>query len=135
MSASRHGTPIYDVEITAIGPLVAEFTAAGIWVLFRDDAPTELAEFALLHHAAPPRKPIVPGQVLEVGGQQFAITAVGPVANDNLRELGHLVLKATAATEAELPGDVCIEAGRLPEPVVGIHLRIWAADEVADETA
>ena len=126
MSAAA-AEPIYALEVTAVGPLVEEFTAAGIWVYFHDDAPEELTEFALLHRAPPPRLPVAAGQTVEIGAQRFAVTAVGPVANDNLRELGHLVLKANGAAEAEMPGDVCIEALPLPEPSVGTELRIWAA--------
>ena len=120
---------IYDLEVTTLGPLVGEFTAAGIWVFFHERAPAEVAEFAILHRADPPRRPLAPGQILDVGGEQFTIKAVGEVANDNVRELGHLVLKANGLTEAELPGDVCVEARPLPEPVVGMRIRIWGQAE------
>lgn len=121
--------PIYDLEITALGPLVGEFTAHGIWVFFHEGAPDEVAEFALLHQAAAPRVPIAPGQVIEIGTERFAILAVGPVANENLASLGHLVLKANGQSDPELPGDVCVEARPLPEPSVGLRLRVWAPSE------
>lgn len=122
-------SPIYELTITAIGPLVTEFTQAGVWVLFHEGAPDELAEFAILHRAAPPHAPLAPGHTLQIEQDQYRITAVGPVANDNLRELGHLVLKANGATEAELPGDVCVEARPLPQPRIGMRLRVWAHGE------
>ncbi len=127
MSAAQEATPIYEISIAAIGPLVEEFTEAGVWVFFRDDAPEELAEFALLHRAEAPREPIAAGQVLEIDGERYAVTAVGDVANTNIRELGNLVLKANGATEAELPGEVCIEARPLPQPTLGTTLRVWKA--------
>jgi PTS system glucitol/sorbitol-specific IIA component len=117
--------PIYTLSITAIGALVEEFTEVGIWVFFRDDAPTELAEFALLHSAEAPQEPIAAGQVIEINRRRYAITAVGAVAYENVCELGHLVLKANGLTEPELPGDVCIEALPLPQPAIGTTLRIW----------
>jgi PTS system glucitol/sorbitol-specific IIA component len=119
--------PIYELEVTAIGPLVSEFTAHGIWVFFHENAPSEVAEFAILHRASPPREPLVPGQLLEIGDERYTISAVGPVANENLANLGHLVLKANGLTEPELPGDLCVEARPLPEPVVGLRLRVWPA--------
>lgn len=125
MTAARQPNPIYELTITAIGPLVEEFTEAGMWVFFRDDAPAELAEFALLHRAEAPREPVAPGQTLEIDGQRYMITAVGAVANENLSNLGHLVLKANGAPEVEMPGDVCIEARPLPPPRIGTQLRIW----------
>jgi len=125
MSAAQQDVPIYEIRITGVGDLVEEFTAEGMWVFFHDDAPTELAEFALLHHAAAPHTPIAAGQVLEIDGQRFAVTAVGDVANTNIRNLGHMVLKANGMTEPELPGDVCIEALPLPPPSVGTTIRVW----------
>jgi PTS system glucitol/sorbitol-specific IIA component len=125
--------PIYDVELIAVGPLATEFTAEGIWVLFNTDAPQEVAEFALLHRAAPPIAAIAPGQILEIDGIAFTISAVGPVANDNIRNLGHLVLKANGATTAELPGDVCIDQRPLPAPNVGTRLRVWQPAEEEQE--
>lgn len=125
MSAAQEVTPIYALDVTAVGDFIDEFTAEGVWVFFRDDAPTELAEFALLHHAAVPHEPIAAGQVLAIDGQRFAVTAVGEVANTNIRNLGHMVLKANGATEPELPGDVCIEALPLPQPSVGTTVRVW----------
>lgn len=125
MSAAKEAVPIYEINITAIGPLVEEFTEAGVWVFFRDDAPEELAEFSMLHHAQAPREPIAAGQVLEIDSQRYAVTAVGDLANKNIRDLGHMVLKANGATEPELPGEVCIEALPFPKPAVGTILRVW----------
>lgn len=123
--------PIYDLTVTHVGPLVDEFTEAGIWVFFREGAPDELTEFALLHQATPPSTPIAAGQTIEIAGQRMPITAVGDVANDNIANLGHLVLKANGACEPELPGDVCIAAQPLPTPTIGMTVRIWQ-DEVGD---
>ncbi len=117
--------PIYSLSVSAVGPLIDEFTAAGVWVFFREGAPDELLEFALLHSAEAPRAPIAAGQALDIDGHAYTITAVGELANDNIRALGHLVLKANGATEAELPGDVSIEARPLPNPSIGTTLRIW----------
>lgn len=124
MSTAGQDPPIYEIVVTAVGPLVEEFTEAGVWVFFGDNAPEELTEFSLLHHADPPREPIAAGQVLEIDGQPFAITGVGDIANKNIRELGHMVLKANGATEPELPGEVCIETRALPQPSVGTTIRV-----------
>lgn len=125
MSAVREPSPIYEINVTAIGPLVEEFTSEGVWVFFRDGAPPELAEFSLLHGAGAPLEPIAAGQVLEIDGEHYAITAVGDVANNNIQALGHMVLKANGLTEPELPGDVCIEAKPLPQPSIGMTIHIW----------
>jgi glucitol/sorbitol PTS system EIIA component len=123
MSATQP-LPVYDLSITEIGPLVEEFTEAGLWVFFREGAPAELAEFAILHQAVEPRIPLAPGHVLMIEQEPYRITAVGALANENIRQLGHLVLKANGADEAELPGEVCIEARPLPQPAIGMRLQI-----------
>lgn len=125
MSASGRPAPIYTISVTAIGPQVEEFTEAGVWIFFQTDAPDELAEFALLHEAEAPLEPLAAGQVLEIDGRRYAITGVGDRANDNIRALGHMVLKANGAHEPELPGEVCIEEQALPQPFVGMILHVW----------
>lgn len=116
--------PIYELSVTAIGPLIDEFTEAGVWVFFHETAPEELAEFALLHAAPPPREPIQPGQQIEIDRQRYTITGVGTLANANIRELGHMVLRANGVAAPELPGEVCIEARPLPQPQIGMAVRI-----------
>jgi PTS system glucitol/sorbitol-specific IIA component len=125
VSAADQPAPIYELSVTGVGPLIDEFTEAGVWVFFRDGAPEELAEFALLHRGDAPREPIAAGQVIEIDGQRYTITAVGDLANANIRNLGHLVLKVNGATVPELPGEVCIEARPLPQPFIGTSLRVW----------
>jgi PTS system glucitol/sorbitol-specific IIA component len=135
MTTASSPVPIYEIRVTAIGPLVEEFTAEGVWVFFHDGAPEELAEFSLLHQAQAPQEPIAAGQVLTIDGQRYAITAVGDVANKNIRELGHIVLKANGLTKTQLPGEVCIEARPLPQPAIGTTLRVWReGSEVHDES-
>jgi PTS system glucitol/sorbitol-specific IIA component len=114
----------YEGSITAIGPYVSEFIDAGILVLFGLSAPEELAEFALLHDGAALRAPLVPGDVVYVDDSGYRVLAVGEVANANLANLGHLVVKFNGESEPELPGDVCVEAAPLPEIVVGSKIRI-----------
>lgn len=114
----------YQARITAIGPLVGEFTQAGIWVLFGAGAPEEVAEFALLHDGQALNSPVAAGDQLWLDEQSFRILAVGEVANANLASLGHLVLKFNDQTSAELPGDVCVEARPLPEPRLGLTVKI-----------
>ncbi len=114
----------YEARITAIGPLVSEFTQAGILVLFGQSAPDEVAEFALLHDGQTLAAPVTPGDQLWLGEESFQILAVGEVANTNLGNLGHLVLKFNGATTPELPGDVCVEARPLPAVPIGLTLKI-----------
>ncbi len=59
-----------------------------------------------------------------LGEEAFKIVAVGDVANSNLENLGHVILKFNGETEPELPGDVCLEARPLPKLAPGLVIRI-----------
>jgi len=100
----------YEARITEIGPSVSEFIEQNILVLFGKDAPEELAEFSVLHDGKVLIGKIAPGDAIHLGDQQYRILAVGEVANTNLANLGHLIMKFNGETEPEMPGDVCVEA-------------------------
>ena len=103
---------IYRTEITEIGPEVEEFIdTAGIMITFEDGAPPELAEISILHkHTDRREEPPVAGDTVVIGDREFGITAVGGIAWKNMLELGHAVFKFNGAAEAELPGEICLEA-------------------------
>jgi PTS system glucitol/sorbitol-specific IIA component len=114
----------YQTTVTSVGPMAVEFAAEGILVFFGTDAPEELHEFAILHEHTPNTEDVVPGDTLEIGGVEFTVTGVGEVANDNLRNLGHLVVKFNALTETELPGEVSVTEGTPPVIQPGTLIRI-----------
>lgn len=115
----------------AVGGQVEEFVRAGILVLFKTGAPDELAEFSVLHEATVNEAGVEPGDVLRLRDERYRVLAVGSVANQNLRALGHLVIKANGRTEPELPGDVCVEAKPVLTPEVGEEIRIEADEGAA----
>ena len=114
----------YNARVTAIGEEVNEFLDHGILVLFGEDAPEELALFAVIHDGRELRAPVEVGDVVWLDEESFRVLAVGEVVNANLSALGHLILKCNAATEAELPGDLCVEAKPLPKIYIGMPIRI-----------
>lgn len=114
----------YEGNVTAIGPYVGEFIDAGILVLFGLNAPEELAEFAILHDGTTLHRDVTAGDTVYVDQASFRVLAVGEVANSNLANLGHLVLKFNGEHEVEMPGDVCVEAGQIPEVKIGTHIRV-----------
>lgn len=101
-------------RVVAVGEAVEEFLKAQILVFFQEGAPEELAEFSVLHAADINLATVAPGDVLLLGQESFDILAVGEVANQNLAQLGHLVVKANGATQVEMLGDVCVTAKPLP---------------------
>lgn len=116
----------YEMRVVEIGPLVSEFVEAKILVFFKTGAPPELAEFSILHEPSDFFMDVQVGDRILFGQDSYEIKAVGDVANKNIRELGHLIMKCNGLTTAELPGDVCVEDKELPSIKVGTVVRIAA---------
>ena len=107
----------YSATILHIGPLVSEFTDAGILVFFGENAPEELYEFSVIHNGTTLESDLVIGDFVSLDGEKYQILALGEVANSNFRNLGHLVMKFNGKTIVEMPGDVCAEQ----KPLVMLH--------------
>ena len=103
---------------------MAEFTDAGVLVLFGENAPDELKEFSILHDGQTLHEDVAPGDWFTIEGQRYRVLAVGEVANTNLGNLGHLILKFNGSDKPEMPGDVCVEALPLPEIRPGMSFSI-----------
>jgi len=120
----------YSATVLHVGPLVNEFTDAGILVFFGENAPQELYEFSVIHDGTTLEAELEPGDIVSLDGEEYKILAVGEVANTNFRNLGHLVMKFNGKTKVELPGDVCVEE----KPLVWLHpgskLKIFGKDNL-----
>lgn len=114
----------YDATVTEIGPLVTEFIDAGILVFFGEDAPPELREFSIIHNGTKLHADIEPGDKILMDEIPYQVLAVGEVANLNLANLGHLIIKFNGLNEAKLPGDVCVENKDVHPIKVGSSLTI-----------
>ncbi|MDJ0756558.1 MAG: PTS glucitol/sorbitol transporter subunit IIA [Ardenticatenaceae bacterium] len=114
----------YEGTVTAIGPFVQEFLDHKIIVLFGLNAPEELAEFAILQDGTSLKEEIEAGDQVCIDETCFEILAVGEVANENLKNLGHLVLKFNGHHEVEMPGDVCVVDQDLPPIEVGTVFKL-----------
>jgi PTS system glucitol/sorbitol-specific IIA component len=115
----------YHARVTAIGEIADEFIAEGVIVFFAATAPEELQEVALVHDQTDPQtEDVQAGDTIRLGDKTYSVLAVGPVANENLRSLGHLVLKFNGLEEPEMQGDVNLPNETIPEISVGIELEI-----------
>jgi PTS system glucitol/sorbitol-specific IIA component len=114
----------YESTVTGVGELAGEFFAEGIIVLFGADAPEELHEVAVVHDPTVTDGGVTTGDSILLGDEQLVVTAVGPVANENLMNLGHLVIKRNGNDAPAQPGDVCCDEGIIPRLDVGDRIRI-----------
>lgn len=106
----------YHTIVTDVGEMAAEFADAGIFVFFGPDAPEELHEFAILTEASKLFADVEVGDVVVIGDAPYPTLCVGPIANQNLANLGHLVVKFNGLSVPELPGDISLPA--VPAPAI-----------------
>ncbi|KTR48694.1 PTS fructose transporter subunit IIA [Pantoea ananatis] len=107
--------PFCSLHITAVGDFVAESLQENKLILFSNTAPTELAHYCAIHESTPCQKELAPGQTIEINDTAYVVTAVGDVATQNFKQLGHITLSFDNADSAELPGTVHL---RGPTPTV-----------------
>lgn len=119
----------YHATVIHVGPLLYEFTDAGILVFFGEDAPQELFDFAVIHDGKILHADLVPGDLVKLDSEVYKILAVGEVANTNFANLGHLVLKFNGADEVELPGDVCVENKPLNLLQIGSTIEVFSSED------
>lgn len=119
------GVQKYHATVTAIGELASEFIAEGILVFFSTTAPEELQEHAVVHdNTSGQTEDVQVGDIIAIGDHEFPVLAVGSVANENLRNLGHLVLKFNGSHEAEMQGDVNVPEQAIPDITPGTRIEI-----------
>lgn len=117
----------YETKVTKLGPITPDFMAEGILVFFQMDVPDELAEIAILHAHNKLQQEVVAGDKLVIDGHVLPILCVGEVANQNLANLGHFVVKFNGLTEPEMPGDISVPSDAPIPPIVpGTIIKIVA---------
>jgi PTS system glucitol/sorbitol-specific IIA component len=104
---------IYQTTITQIGECARDALSDRMLITFREGAPADVAEFCFIHCHGELSGALRPGAQFELGDQCYPVTAVGDVAELNLRELGHITLRFDGQTQAEYPGTVHV-AGEVP---------------------
>jgi len=114
----------YHTIVTGVGEMAAEFADAGILVFFGPNAPEELHEFAILTEASKLLANVEVGDIVVIGEAQFPTLCVGPIANQNVANLGHLVIKFNGMSVPELPGDISLPAVPAPPVKPGTMIEI-----------
>ncbi len=113
-------TTVWNATVESIGGEAADMIEAGLLILFASPVPDALADVSVIHDMkAAPLHPIAANDRIVIGEESWTITEVGERANDNLTELGHIVLYANQPDQELLPGAMKIEGGDLVIPTVG----------------
>ncbi|MGP0762154.1 PTS glucitol/sorbitol transporter subunit IIA, partial [Escherichia coli] len=81
-------TVIYQTTITHIGACATMALEEQMLITFREGAPADIEEYCFIHNHGELAGTLQPGAELQLGEQRYPVTAVGEVAEQNLRELG-----------------------------------------------
>ncbi|MFD2924879.1 PTS glucitol/sorbitol transporter subunit IIA [Halobacillus naozhouensis] len=115
---------IYHTKVTQLGPLANEFISEKIIILFKGDAPAELAEYCVLHKENQLEDQIKANDIFKINDREYEITGVGEAVYKNLNQLGHITLKFDGNTTPDLPGTLSLEDKEVPEIHEGDILEI-----------
>lgn len=104
----------YEATVVDIGVMVDELLRQGILILFDKTAPPELQEISVVHTGATLEEDVEAGDLIILGDFEYKVTAIGEIANRNLRNIGHACLKFDGRSSPELPGDIHLYGDKLP---------------------
>lgn len=106
---------IFETRIQAVGPEAEKMVEeAGVFILFGDGAPDDLAQFCFTIDNKEVSGEIKPGGELLIDGHVYPITAVGNVVEKNLTALGHITVSLDGSHEGSLPGTMHVDIDDVP---------------------
>ena len=115
---------IFETSVQEIGAEAALFADDKMLILFGDNAPEGLKEYAYQIIINRAKEEITTEMILAIGKTDFKITAVGNLVTKNLNQLRHITMKFTGETTAELPGTLYLEGKEIPIITVGTKITI-----------
>lgn len=104
----------YRTRVVDVGPDAADFLAEQMAITFAGDAPEALRPYCFLIEKSTLEGDLAVGQGVQLGGQNWQITALGEVAQQNLASLGHVTLVFDGDAAPRMPG--AIHLGGVDEP-------------------
>lgn len=115
---------IFQTSVYELGDQVDAFYDEGMFVLFGENVPDTLKDFCHFIDVNQVDGKISRENILVIDEAEFKVTAVGEIAQSNLETLGHLTVVFSGASEAGLPGSICVEAKPMPKLKVGSKISI-----------
>ncbi len=117
---------IYQTTITRIGGSARDALLDDMLITFREGAPADIEEFCFIHQHSRTEGELQAGGVMELADQRYPITAVGSVATQNLRELGHVTVRFDGKSQAEFPGTIHVSGATPTNIPIGSALKFIA---------
>ena len=123
----------YSTKIVGVGGEVAKFTSLVKMLVIFDDSMVlpELRDFSVLHSGNKLTDIIKPGDILQIADNKFKILRVGNEVNNNIRSIGHIVIKFNDDKEELLEGSLHVEDKPIPKIRIGDEISILEASAAA----
>ena len=123
----------YSTKIVGIGGEVGKFTSLVKMLVIFDDSMVlpELRDFSVLHSGNKLTDVIKAGDFLQIADNKFKILRVGNEVNNNIRSLGHIVIKFNDDKEELLEGSLHVEDKPIPKIRIGDEISIIEASAAA----
>lgn len=123
----------YSTKIVGIGGEVDKFKSLVKMLVIFDDSMVlpELRNFSVLHSGNKLTDVIKPGDILKVANSEFKILSVGNEVNNNIKSLGHIVIKFNDDKDDLLEGSIHVEDKPIPKIRIGDEIAIIEAGSEA----
>ncbi len=114
----------YRLRVVSIGQMAEELFSEGLLIFFGDGAPGELQEVSIIHQHSDLPHDIEAGDSIIIDASSYSILCIGSVVNENIRNIGHMVIKFNGLDSPENLGDINVEQAELPDIRVGTEVVI-----------
>lgn len=116
----------YSTRVVEVGEQVADFTSkAKMLVIFEDSMVfPELRSFAVLHSGNKLDGVVKVGDSIKIADSEFKILKVGEDVNNNLKSLGHIVIKFDGGAGDLMSGSIHVEDKPIPKVQFGDEITI-----------
>jgi glucitol/sorbitol PTS system EIIA component len=112
----------FKAQIISIGKWATESLKDDMIILFKEQAPSEVADYCFLHNQGTDQGIVTTESTLLLGDTAYVVTAVGKTANINLQQLGHITIKFDGAQTPELPRCIHVLGPKIPELRIGVQI-------------
>ena len=123
----------YSTKVVGIGGEAEKFSRLAKMVVIFDDSMVlpELREFSVLHRGNKLTDNIKAGDTLKLADSEFKILRVGGEVNNNIKNLGHIVIKFNDDKDDLLEGSIHVEDKPIPKIRIGDTIEIVEENPLA----